>query len=593
MRARSFVALGVLVLVGVGLYSLYDPLHETRRPNVIVYLIDTLRADHVSAYGYERDTTPTIDALAAESIVFENAYAPSSWTHPSVGTLFTGVLPSRHGAKRPDQRLRPDLVTLAGVLRSHGYATHGFTCNPAIDPVFGYDRDFDSYARYGEMKEGSQISLVHDPVEAFLRERAERDDDQPLFLFVHVCAPHEPYAPPAPFDTRFAARDETPAEHQRALYDGEIAYSDAEFGKLLDNLHALGLFDDSVFVLLSDHGEEFGEHGRWLHGRSLFEEVLRVPLVVRLPGAAHGGRRVEARATLADVLPTVLSVVGIAPPDHLDGLDLTASWLGKPLMRRQPLFFELDLRRDRLDALIVDDYKIIDRGSPTAEAGVGLYQLSVHEPDQLVDDPERTAAMQSLLDGVRSELRAGFYVELATPPAFDGVHHVVGRLEILGGSIERFDAPQSEQLRFALADDRTHVDFDLELRTAPTDVTTVLPVGGRVRMRMQIAGEDARMRLSYAVDGEPASRVRTLEGSTFRPRVLDLPLETAIDRADLVLVDNVKQGGRRQDLFALQAPPPEGNPISVHLYRVPDRTAPAIELAPEMRARLRELGYVE
>jgi len=441
------------------------------------------------------------------------------------------------------------------------------------------------------MTEGSQIAHVHDPVEAFLAERAESKDEKPLFLFVHVCAPHHPYDPPPPFDTRFSPRDNGNTERKRALYDGEIAYSDTELGELLDRMRALGIFDESVVVLLSDHGEEFEEHGGWLHGRTLFEESLRVPLILRLPKGAEGGRRVEARAGLADVLPTVLSVLGIAPIEGLDGVDLTTAWHGEPTGQQRPMFFELDLRRDRLDALIVGDLKLVDRESP--ESSVTLYRLSEQEPDRAVDDPHRTAALHAQLDDVRSELRAGFYVELANARDSEELHRVVGRLEVLDGTIVRIDAPRSPRHRFTVAEDRTRIDFDLELHNQPNVPPSLPPVGGRIRMRVMIDGETPRARLSYMVDGKPATRLRLLEGEERRPRVVDLPFETEIARADLDLGNSAANAGRRPDLFALPAPPPADNPVSAHVYRVPDLSAPEIELDPDMRARLRDLGYVE
>jgi hypothetical protein len=423
--------LATLAAVGAAAVALFFVLRDPPRPHVIVYLVDTLRADHMGIYGYDRDTTPFIDALSKESIVFDAAYAPTSWTRPSIGTLFTGVLPSRHGARRMDQQLRPDIVTLAEALRAEGYATHGFTCNPAVGPAFGFERGFDTYEHYGSLESAPEIRAVHDPVEALLaRAETTGPDAPPLFLYVHTCAPHSVYAPPPPFNSRFKPRSPDLIDRAAALYDGEIAWTDAELEKLVQELRDRGVFENSLFLLMSDHGEEFGEHGGTGHAETLFEEVVRVPLLMRLPGGWHSGLRVASRASLADLFPTILDLVGAPARPGLDGVDLQPAWQGAEPNRDRELFFELDLREHVVDALMRSDRKIIDRQHPTARAGRQLYAFQAGSVDFPVEDEPIQAALADRLDDVRYTLRAGLYVELANARTDIEEHHVVGRLDV-------------------------------------------------------------------------------------------------------------------------------------------------------------------
>jgi arylsulfatase A-like enzyme len=308
----------------------------TSRPNVLILSLDTLRADHLSLYGYERPTSPTLDSLAAESVVFDNALAQSSATLPSHHSLFQSRLPSL---------VRLDLPTLAGIFRANGYRTAGFTDGGFVSKEYGFDRGFQ---RYDEFRGGLAVSLPK--FEAWLGEGG----GEPWYVFLHTYSIHTPYAPPSPYDTMFYPEYEGPvtprgtaeicrkirrlfeyadfngdmhlsASDRReieALYDGGIRYTDDLVGKLLQILRDKRLLEDTLLVILSDHGEEFWDHGSVMHGHTVYQELLRVPLVMRLPDARYGGRRVSDLVRLLDVAPTVLELAGLQRPDTFQGRSL-------------------------------------------------------------------------------------------------------------------------------------------------------------------------------------------------------------------------------------------------------------------------------
>lgn len=318
-----------------------------RPPNLVLYVIDTLRADHLGAYGYPLPTSPAIDAFAREGVLFRAARAQSSWTKPAVATLLTGLYPITHGADRRARGLAPGVETLAALVAPAGYQSAFFTTNPTVTAKFGFDRGFDEYRYLSHPRGGGRgrghvdSGEIHRAVVDWLD---RRDPARPFLLVVHTLDPHDPYRPPERFRRRFAPRVEvevaccvraaelaalspaqarTRAGEMIALYDGEIAQNDESFGALLAELARRGLGERSAILLTSDHGEEFYDHGGWRHAETLYEEVLRVPMILRLPGGAHAGRTIEAPADQIDVVPTLLALAGLAAPAQLPG----GSWL--------------------------------------------------------------------------------------------------------------------------------------------------------------------------------------------------------------------------------------------------------------------------
>ncbi|MFN0242072.1 MAG: sulfatase [Planctomycetota bacterium] len=322
-----------------------------QRTNVLIVSVDTLRADHLSCYGHTRATSPNIDALAARGVLFERALSTAPWTLPSYGTLFSGMEVAKHKAgviaeresawgkdeavptKVATQGLRADVRTLAERLVRARYRTAGFYSNTFLNPNSGLDRGFETYVYY-QYNAASGVDLAQQWVDDHARE--------PWFVFLHLMDPHAPYAPPAPYDQQFAGRSvetlesyppdtgalrQTPpsAEFKKQLidlYDGEIAFTDAQIGRFLDHLAEIGELDDTLVVFHSDHGEEFWEHGGFEHGHDLHDEVLHVPLILALPGKLAPGARVAARVSTADILPTVLELLGVESSGALDGRSL-------------------------------------------------------------------------------------------------------------------------------------------------------------------------------------------------------------------------------------------------------------------------------
>ncbi|MEZ5102848.1 MAG: sulfatase, partial [Thermoleophilia bacterium] len=323
-----------------------------RPPNLIVYLVDTLRADHLGCYGYGRPTSPALDAFAGESVLFERARAQSSWTKPAVATVLTGLYPIAHGAEQRSQRLPASVETAAERLSAAGYETALFTTNANITAKFGFDQGWDEF-HYLSRSRGRRTQHVSSAEidEAVFDWLDRRDPERPFFLFVHTLDPHDPYQPEEPYRLRLAPdvdvaeaccgrstqlvdlAPEAARERARqagALYDAEIAQNDAAFGALLAELERRGLGDSSAVLFLSDHGEEFYDHGGWKHGWTLYEEMLRVPMVLRLPRRGSAGTRVAAPVEQIDVTPTLYNLAGVEVPSSLPGHSLLERLDGTP-----------------------------------------------------------------------------------------------------------------------------------------------------------------------------------------------------------------------------------------------------------------------
>ena len=333
----------VLSCRGRGLMAFAEPYllgdrPEKTPPNLVLVSLDTLRADHLSYDGYERPTSPRLDELASRAVVFRNAISSSSWTLPTHGTMLTGLLPAQHGATRVERGLPGGVLAVAEMLRTAGYRTVAFTDGGLLDPRWGLAQGFDRYETTpGEPWLSKDAAVVFGAAEEWLRENRF----EPYFLFVHTYETHQPYenregfADPflePGYEGRFAdaaapdSVDPGPisaADLRRivALYDGEIRRLDHYLGRFLDTLEASG-GGRAGLVITSDHGEEFLEHGHVGHGHGkLYDENVRVPLIVRRPGGGEG--RVSATpVTTADVVPTLLALADLPIPANLPGSSL-------------------------------------------------------------------------------------------------------------------------------------------------------------------------------------------------------------------------------------------------------------------------------
>ncbi|MFP6627482.1 MAG: sulfatase [Myxococcota bacterium] len=311
---------------GVSLPVWADPVLGVPQPrdaaarNLVLISLDTLRADHIGAYGYARDTTPFLDSLAAEGVLFENYVAASSSTRPSHMTMFTSLYPSVHGATENTgvRALPVSVKTLAELLREAGVATAAITENGAIDRSRGFDRGFDVYV---ENRDSQSANLRSGHIEETFARGAdwlETARNRRFFLFLHTYQVHNPFTPPAAYD-RFFSGD--PGELARPaalradwdplLYDREIRYADDRVAALVGSLRAAGLLEDTLLVVTSDHGEAFLEHGFAAHGASVHHEVVNVPLLVSGP-RIPAGRRLKNPVPMVDLMPTLLDLMGVA-----------------------------------------------------------------------------------------------------------------------------------------------------------------------------------------------------------------------------------------------------------------------------------------
>jgi arylsulfatase A-like enzyme len=381
-------------------------------PLVVVYLVDTLRADHTGPYGYRRKTTPELDAFAQEAVVFEQAVATASWTKPAVASLLTSLLPGQHGAVQLRDTLDAGHLTLPEMLKAKGFATGAAIANSVIYlPEAGFDQGFDYFeGLWGADGRPSKIVEAGPVVDAALRFVDSRRG-LPAFLYMHTMDPHVPYTPPPPFDRAYEpfpveghpAQDprtdfKEPLDRERmiAQYDGEIAYGDREFGRFVRGLKARGLYDRALVVFLADHGEEFQDHGQWLHGRSVFDELVRVPLLVKFPEGAHAGRRVASQVQVLDVLPTVLTSLGlpVPPAPAVGGRPLQAALLGEPAER--PAVSEISHRGIVAHGIRTARDKYVRRFSPESDE---LYFDLLKDPQErtsaLARDPERVRALRA------------------------------------------------------------------------------------------------------------------------------------------------------------------------------------------------------
>lgn len=299
-------------------------------PNVILITLDTVRADRVGFLGSQRKLTPSLDALARQSVVFTHAYAQVPLTTASHATILTGTYPQFHQVTDFGVPLAQDLPYAPDILHHKGYHTAAFVGSLVLDPETrsapGFERGFDTYdAGFHRRRAGE------DRYQAIERRAGEviartltwltAHHEEPFFVWVHLYDAHDPYDPPEPYKTRYAS----------APYDGEVAYVDAAVGTFLRWLRFRGLYDGSLIAVMADHGEALGEHGEATHGIFLYDETIHVPLLFKLPGERSAGKRIDRRVELVDVLPTILQVTGNAIPKDVQGQSLL------PMLKTPPV----------------------------------------------------------------------------------------------------------------------------------------------------------------------------------------------------------------------------------------------------------------
>jgi arylsulfatase len=404
------------------------------RPDVVVIVVDSLRADHLSHLGYEFPTAVSLDGFLADAAIFARAYAPSPASVPSTATLMTGLLPARHRLGHED-RLGPDVETLASRLTDAGYTSFALSHHARVTAETGLDRGFERF-------QGTTSGLLDYPdasdAVAFVREFLARDPPRPFFLYLHLMNTHGPYRVPPDRQSELlgrppqqdmhygdalmrgvlrgapAAKAQVATAHVRSLteqYDTAARYTLDRVAEILRLLEHAGVYRDALIVLSGDHGDELFEHGSFGHGATLYTEVIHVPLYVKPPGGV-AKLRMDAPVGLQDVAPTVLELLGLPPLG--DGVSF-AGWLRggpAPPTDERALLFEIpgDPRRTR--AIAADRYKLIRQGADPGSATVRLYDrvLDPRETDDIA------AGGGELVSELSRRLDAGF-AELA--PAAD------------------------------------------------------------------------------------------------------------------------------------------------------------------------------
>jgi arylsulfatase A-like enzyme len=332
-------------LLALGLVAAATACHggEERPRSVILISIDTLRADHLGCYGHPLPTSPNLDAFAAQGTLFDDAFAPSPWTLPSHVSLLTGLYPTRHGVRTTDRRLADAIPSLATLLAQQGFETGAIVNAIIMRRHFGLAQGFAAYQMVpSDQSRVGSASRVTDAALRWLDDRRGRR----VFLFLHYYDVHSDYRSLKRYERMFAPGpsrfdgstdqltdvrsgrlpiDEAGAATLAGLYDAGIRQLDRELGRLFTRLREAGWLDDSAIVVTSDHGEEILDHGGVLHGQTHYQEMLRVPLILRGP-TIPAGVRVRTPVSLVDVVPTLLALLGVAPHPGLDGIDLRPLW---------------------------------------------------------------------------------------------------------------------------------------------------------------------------------------------------------------------------------------------------------------------------
>lgn len=398
---------------------------------IVLVVIDTLRADHMSLYGYERETTPRIDELSTSGKVFEHAYSASSWTLPGMASILTGLYPNAHGAgTSAHRRLREGVITLPQYLSGAGYETGAVVNVSFLDPIFGMATGFDHY----DLKQATAIELrrADESLDASLEWLDGRDTSRPFFLLLHLFDVHHQFNAPEPargvftdafadrygdtlatIESREAAEQAADVEFIKAAYDEEILWVDAQIGRLFESLRERNLHDTTWVALTADHGEAFpGEHVRKGHGMSLHDEVMRVPLVLWGPGVP-AARHQEPVSTV-DIVPTLLDLAQLEVPQVSGGSLVPYLAGGAPPAR--PIYARSNYYGIELEAIVEWPYKMVVNRTARSPA---IYDLST-DPGELdaLRDPDnaqltRTARrLQRQMREIRRD-RAGDAVELS------------------------------------------------------------------------------------------------------------------------------------------------------------------------------------
>ncbi|HEY3382775.1 MAG TPA: sulfatase-like hydrolase/transferase [Vicinamibacterales bacterium] len=523
---------------------------QAPRKNLLLITLDTIRADHLGSYGDARAVTPTLDRLAREGVRFADATTQAPLTGPAHAALLTGIYPGRYGVLDNGTTPLPlEAVTLATVLKRAGYQTGGFIGAFILDRAFGFDQGFDEFdSRFDRFVAGDKLKAertadqVVGPALGWLS-RIRRN--QPFFAWVHLYDAHAPYAPPAPFNVRFKDRP----------YDGEIAYVDSAVGRLITRLEAMNVLEQTIVVAVADHGESLGEHGEEDHGFFLYDSVLRIPWIMRMPGRERAGTVVREQVRAIDVMPTVLDVLGIAAPAKLDGESVLPVAKGRPrsnppLSYAETWYPKLHFGWSELRSARVGEWKFVEAPKPE------LYDLRVDKVER-TNVIERQANVAGRLSTEVRKVADGFgggtTPQAATPDA-----ETIARLRSLG--YVGFVAPGALTGRGPDPKDMAPRlrQFRLLMTAASADLQRNQPAAAVAKLKRALAINDRAYDVHLAL-GDAYQEQRLFEqaigeydaAALLNPATADPPVSAALALMGQGKLDKAKQ---RLDQAALIEP---------------------------------------
>lgn len=423
-KIAMFVLAAVLIAVAiVGVKAVFF-----KKPvNVLLITMDTTRADRLGCYGYDKNTTPHIDAFAKESVLFTSAVTSVPFTFPAHLTIMTGTLPIYHGIHTNEGReISDSTLTLAEVLKERGYKTGAILASYVLNATFGLNQGFDVYQEFNdESIGGMQYANGRRASETaqLANQWFQENKDDTFFLFAHFYDPHFPYDPPESF-----------AEQFDDPYDGEIASVDQAIGRMIDKLKELDIYDNTMIIIEADHGEMRGQHGENGHGYYIYEGAVRVPLIVKLPGF-HKPRKVSDSVGLVDIFPTVCGVLGIEVPNFVQGADLAPYFKGKRIDQDRYQYIEsltaTKFGANSLLGVVKDPYKYIQTTRPE------LYEVRqdpAEENNLVNEDTKRARLMQGnlkdILDTYTKAAEAeSFQTDLETRKQLESLGYIGGEVD--------------------------------------------------------------------------------------------------------------------------------------------------------------------
>jgi arylsulfatase A-like enzyme len=401
---KTKIIIVILIALAIAGWFLYNNSGSRRIKHIVLISMDTTRADVLSCYGNTNRTTPNIDALAAEGILFENAIAPAPLTLPSHSTMLTGTTPLYHGVHdNMEYHLDKSQLTLAEILKKKGFSTAAFVGSFMLDSQFGLDQGFDRYdddLGDEETLSGINERLADDTTKLALS-WIDGHHKENMFLFLHYYDPHGDYNPPKPYDSMFTDSFSTSRIHGRwNLYNGEVAYTDHCIGKVIDKLKALKIFNSTLIVVTADHGEMFGEHGEMTHGYFVYRSNIKVPMIFKLPGRS-APLRIKNTVGLVDIVPAICSLMNIELSSPVQGKDISQYFLqDEPVDLQRHIYSEsliaTKYKCNSLLALVSDRYKYIQSRRPELYDIIAdpleTNNLIAQDPNLLAQEPESKRA---------------------------------------------------------------------------------------------------------------------------------------------------------------------------------------------------------